>query len=59
MALSVLRAIFPDRVFGNLFTTTACLNAATGPIDSLTKATTLSTMSFSSDFESVSIKIEL
>ena len=36
----VPRKILPDRVFGKRFTETAVLNAATGPIFSLTSFTT-------------------
>ena len=40
--LTVPRRIFPDRVFGSRWTTTAVLNAATGPIRSRTIATSSS-----------------
>ena len=38
MDLSVLRAILPERVLGSLSMITACLKAATGPIDLRTTA---------------------
>ena len=47
MAAIVLRAIFPDLVFGSLGTRTASLKLATGPTHSLTCLTTSSLISFS------------
>ena len=40
IARIVPRKTFPDRVFGKRLTTSACLNAATGPIRFLTSVTT-------------------